>query len=79
MLTAYSVVNRLYYGMFYFIKTEIFSHDLGRAINKAFDMRQRGDYREHVILTRELVAPLLDQAREFIDAVRNHLKEAGLI
>ena len=54
-------------------------HDLGRAINKAFDLRLRGDYKEQVVLTREQVQPYLGYAQEFMDAVREHLKERHLI
>ena len=62
-----------------FVKTELISRELGRAVNKAFDMRLRGDYREQVILTREQVAPFLDQAEKFIGAVRGYLKNSGKI
>ena len=60
-----------------FIKEGLFPNDLGRAINKAFDLRQRGDYREQVVLTREQVEPFLNWARNFIDSVKNYLKEVG--
>jgi uncharacterized protein (UPF0332 family) len=57
-----------------FIKDGLFSEDLGRAANKAFDLRQRGDYREQIVLTHEQVAPFLDWARKFIDSVKHYLK-----
>ena len=62
-----------------FIKDGILPEDLGRAVNKAFDLRQRGDYREQSEVTREEVSPFLDWAQQFIDSVKNHLKDAGLI
>ena len=62
-----------------FVKTGLIEKDLGRAVNKAFDLRQRGDYREAVDLRREMVEPFLDQARKFIDAVKNHLTNSGKI
>ena len=62
-----------------FIKDGLFPKDLGRAVNKAFDIRQRGDYREQVILTREQVEPFLDWARKFIDSARSYLKDTGHI
>ena len=62
-----------------FVKTGLIEKDLGRAVNKAFDLRQRGDYREEVDLKREIVEPYLDQARKFIDAVKNHLTNSGKI
>ena len=57
----------------HFVKTELISRELGRAVNKAFDMRIRGDYREQVILTREQVTPFLDHSEKFISAVRGYL------
>ena len=62
-----------------FVKTELISKELGRAVNKAFDMRIRGDYREQVILTREQVETFIDQTEKFIGAVRSFLKNSGKI
>ena len=62
-----------------FVKTGLIEKNLGRAVNKAFDLRQRGDYREEIDLRREMVEPFLDQARKFIDAVKNHLANSGKI
>ncbi len=63
----------------HFVKTELIPRELGRAVNKAFDMRIRGDYREQVILTREQVAPFLDLAEKFVSTVRSYLKNSGKI
>jgi len=63
----------------HFVKTGKISKELGRAVNKAFDMRMRGDYREQVILTHEQVAPFLKLADSFINAIKNHLEESGSI
>jgi uncharacterized protein (UPF0332 family) len=62
-----------------YIKGGSFSEDLGRAVNKAFDLRQRGDYREQVVLTRNQVEPFLGLARKFIDSVRGYLNEIDCI
>lgn len=62
-----------------FVKEGLFPEDLGRAINKAFDLRQRGDYREDVILTREQVSPYLDWAHEFLSASTQLLRKSGRI
>ena len=98
-----SVINRVYYSMFYsilallifepyssskhsgvlayfnqhFIKTGLLSEDLGRAVNKAFDLRQRADYREQIVIARDQVAPFLDEARRFLNAAKDHLKNTG--
>ncbi|MEQ8167846.1 MAG: HEPN domain-containing protein [Candidatus Eremiobacterota bacterium] len=96
-----SIINRLYYGMFYtvlallifepyssskhrgilsyfnkeFIKKGIFPVELGRAINKAFELRQIGDYREYVSLTYDDVTPFIDKAKDFLEKIRTHLEE----
>lgn len=62
-----------------FVKTGIFSKDLGRSVNKAFDLRIRGDYREQIALTIEQVEPYLEKAKNFIGAVRSYLATSGLI
>jgi len=62
-----------------FVKTGKIPKELGRAVNKAFDMRLRGDYREQAILTREQVAPFLKMAESFISAVKDYLQELGQI
>ncbi len=57
-----------------FIKEGVFPERLGRAINKAFELRQRGDYREYADLSYEQVAPYLDEAEVFVKAVKDHLQ-----
>ena len=57
-----------------FIKTNIFSKEMGRAINKAFELRQREDYREYTILTHQDVEPYIDSSKDFIKYVREHLE-----
>ena len=52
-----------------FVKGGLFSQSLGRSLNKAFELRQRGDYREYFELTKDQVEPLLDEATQFVTAV----------
>jgi uncharacterized protein len=63
----------------HFVKTGKISKELGRAVNKAFDMRLRVDYREQAILTREQVEPFLKLAESFIRAVKEYLQGLGRI
>jgi uncharacterized protein (UPF0332 family) len=62
-----------------FIKGNVIPQDVGRAINRAFDLRQRGDYREYVTLSRKQAEPFLNEARRFIDTVQSYLKAEGYI
>jgi uncharacterized protein (UPF0332 family) len=57
-----------------FIKGGIISKDIGRAVNKAFDIRQRGDYRENISLNPDQVEPFLVWADRLIESVRDILK-----
>ena len=56
-----------------FIKEGIFDESLGRTINTAFELRQRGDYREYVELEYEDVEPFIVSAETFIKTVKNYL------
>ena len=58
-----------------FIKEGIFDKSLGRSVNKAFELRQRGDYREYVELTHQQVEPFIHEAKIFIQTVENYLAE----
>ncbi len=47
----------------HFIKGGMLPKDIGRAVNKAFDIRQRGDYREKISLDPYQVEPFKDVSR----------------
>ena len=53
--------------------------ELGRSINNAFELRQRGDYREYVELSYEQVSPFIGKARDFIARVTHYLETTSLI
>lgn len=57
-----------------FIKEGVFDENLGRSINRAFELRQRGDYRENIELSQEQVAPFIDKAEVFIKSVKDYLQ-----
>ncbi len=56
-----------------FIKEGIFEESLGRAINTAFELRQRGDYREYIELSYEDVEPFIASTEAFIKATENYI------
>ena len=58
-----------------FIKEEVFPEELGRSINKAFELRQSGDYREYAELTYEQVEPFIEKARVFVREIRDYLEK----
>ncbi len=59
-----------------FVKGGIFPESRGRSLNKAFELRQRGDYREFFELTRDQVEPILTEATEFIVSIRTYLDKS---
>lgn len=58
-----------------FINECVFHKDIGRSINKAFELRQRGDYRENIELRYDQVEPFITEAEVFIKAVKNYLHQ----
>lgn len=58
-----------------FVKEGIFSEVEGRSINKAFELRQRADYRENIEIAYEQVEPFLEKARIFVQKVTEHLEK----
>ena len=60
-----------------FVGEGVFPKDIGRLINRAFELRQQGDYRENAQLTLEQVQPLVEAATTFIELVTSYLEAQG--
>src|SRR4030042_362877 len=58
-----------------FVKGGVFSESMGRSFSEAFELRQRGDYREYFELTTDQVEPLLDKGVQFVVSIRTYLDE----
>ena len=56
-----------------YIKNEKSPKEMGRWINKAFELRQQGDYRECADLAYEQVEPYIEYAKTFIQRVEEYL------
>ncbi|MBC8492144.1 MAG: HEPN domain-containing protein [Chloroflexi bacterium] len=56
-----------------FIKTGILDRELGRWVNKAFELRQRVDYREYFEVTSDQADGLLENAEKFVSIVRGYI------
>ena len=56
-----------------FIREGVFDRETGRWVNKAFELRQRSDYREYFTLTQGQAADLVVKARQFILTIGSHL------
>lgn len=58
-----------------FIKTGILEIKYGKLYSKLFDFRQKGDYGDLFDFDNKTVLPLVDQVKEFIDAVKKLIEE----
>ncbi|OFZ19321.1 MAG: hypothetical protein A2Z20_04110 [Bdellovibrionales bacterium RBG_16_40_8] len=56
-----------------FIKTKAFDAELGKATNRLFEMRNRGDYREFVQFDHDEIADLIEKTNKLIPCVEEYL------
>ncbi len=96
-----SVMNRLYYAMFYavlallqdkqagtskhsgaislfdreFIKTEIFDKKFSKALHRAFELRQKGDYMEQTEVSKQDIEEIRPEAVEFVGRAESYLSK----
>ena len=94
-----SVMNRLYYAMFYavlallqekemgtskhsgaialfdreFVKTGTFPKEMSKALHRAFELRQKGDYMEETEVTSDDVAEIRPVAEQFVESAERFL------
>lgn len=59
----------------HFIKTGIFSKELGKFLRRAYDARQKGDYGIGFLIEREEAEKRLKEARTFVEQVGRYLRE----
>lgn len=88
-----SVMNRLYYAMFYtvlallqekemgtskhsgaialfdreYVKTGLFPKEMSKALHRAFELRQKGDYLEEAEVAAEDIAEIRPAAERFVE------------
>jgi len=66
---AISIFNKEY------VKTGIFDKDFSRWLREAFDMRQRADYQELFIISRERASDILNNAKKFVNGISRELEK----
>ena len=59
----------------HFVKTGIFSKEMGRNLNRAFEKRQLSDYEYTFTFEEEEVNELLENGRDFINMVSGWLSK----
>ena len=57
----------------HFIKSEIFSREMGKDFHKAFDRRQISDYHHDFIIDKSEAEEFLKCGREFVSKIKNFL------
>jgi uncharacterized protein (UPF0332 family) len=59
----------------HFIKTGVFSKELGRELNRAFAKRQIGDYTHAFAISEEESQQVLENGQRFVAELAHYLKE----
>ncbi len=59
----------------HFVKTGIVSEELGRALRRAFGMRQKGDYATETLITKEEADDTLKMTKKFVEESEKYLEE----
>lgn len=59
----------------YFVKTEIFSKEMGKDFNKAFDRRQISDYYHDFIIDKSEAEEYLINAKNFVDNIKKAMPD----
>jgi len=58
-----------------FIKTGLIDKKYGKLYSKLFDYRQKGDYGDLFDFDGEIVLPLVDKVKEFIEEINKHINK----
>lgn len=58
-----------------FVKTGVFDKALSRALHRAFDFRQIGDYREMFEVTQQQADEILRDAERFVQAIAAYFSD----
>lgn len=63
----------------HFIKTGIFSKEMGRELNRAFEKRQLGDYEHTFVISKEEAEEMLISGNKFVKKMVQRLKEEKIL
>lgn len=58
----------------HFLKTEVFGKELGKALRRAYDLRQKGDYATEFLVSKEEAEDGLEKAKTFVTKIEEYLK-----
>jgi uncharacterized protein (UPF0332 family) len=57
----------------HFVKTGIFSKEMGKDLNKAFDRRQISDYNHEFIIDKSEAEEFVLSGKSFVNKIKDHL------
>ena len=60
-----------------FIKQNILPKEMGKILHRAFEMRQVGDYRDLMIVTKEQAVDVFDSAIQFMKTIEEKLSQGN--
>ena len=63
----------------HFVKTGVFTRELGRQINRAFDLRQLADYESRFVISKEKAVESVSDCATFLREISEHLLQEGLL
>jgi len=63
----------------YFVKTGIFSKEMGRELNRSFEKRQIGDYEYTFVISKDEAEEILENGKRFVEKIIQHLKEKKIL
>ena len=58
----------------HFIKTGIFSDDLGKSLRRSYDLRQKGDYAIGFMVNKKDAEKGLEKTKTFVTEIENYLR-----
>jgi uncharacterized protein (UPF0332 family) len=58
-----------------FIKTGIFDKELSKALHRAFELRQKGDYMEQVEITQADIDEIFPATLDFVEKIKKYFIE----
>ena len=59
----------------HFVKTNIFSTEMGRQLNRAYDKRLIGDYGTTIIISKNEALGLLNIGQDFVEKIAEYLEK----
>lgn len=62
-----------------FVKEGIFDKELSKIIKQAYDKREKADYLDFYIASKDEAEKQLTRAREFTDEIKKYLTEQGIL